>query len=114
MKTLYKILATLLFVLHIILGITFLFGWLYPHYRFWYLILLISWPLSWLVLSYCPLTKWELWFRKRLDPTIDTNREFIQYYSKRFFNVDFSTHKIYATGLIVFLALLVLSLLHGS
>ena len=110
METLYKILANILFVLHIILGLIFLFGWLYPHYRFLYLILLISWPLSWIVLGYCPLTKWELWFRKRLDPSIDTNREFIQYYALRFLNIRLASRNIYIVGLIVFGILLILSL----
>jgi hypothetical protein len=113
MKFIRQILANTFFVTHWVLGIFYLSGWYFTGIRPLYLVLLIIWPLSWILLGYCFLTKWEFKLRKHDDDTVDTNAEFIRYYAKRFFKLDISTRVVYSAGLLVFAILFILSLAHA-
>ena len=110
MRLLRKWAANAIFVLHIALGIFFLAGWAFPAYQWVYLPLLISWPLSWIFLGYCPLTKWELLLRKKYDPKIDPNTEKIQYLCKKYLAIDVPSRPIFVGGMVVFLVLFMLSI----
>ncbi len=100
--------ANLVFLLHIALGIFLLFGWWFPQIKYIYLVILIGWPLCWMILRYCPLSVWEFWLRKQYDPTIDIQSEVIQHYIYTFFGIRIPTTVIYTGGLIVFLILVIL------
>lgn len=100
--------ANLLFLLHVLLGIFLLFGWLLPQITYLYVVVLISWPLCWMILGYCPLSKWEFTLRKQYDSTVDVHAEVIQHYMYMFFGIRISTAVIYAGGLVVFFGLVTL------
>ena len=103
--------ANVLFVLHLLVGAVILSGWAFPDIRVPYLVLLIGWPLCWVVLGYCPLTKWEFELRKiNVGNKYSLNGEFTRHYLKQWFNLDVPTRPIFITGGVLFLTLLVLTL----
>ena len=113
MKTLYRFAANTVFVFHILLGIFFLVGWIFPSIKMVYLPLLIAWPLSWVVLGYCPTTKLELLLRKKYDKRINTNAESIQYNAKKYLGVHIASRPIFIGGISVFFVLFFLSIMRG-
>jgi hypothetical protein len=66
---------------------------------------MIIWLLCWLVLGYCPVTKWEFLLRRKYDKSIDPNAESIQYYWNKFFGKKIPSKAIFTGGLIVFFVL---------
>src|SRR3989344_5912967 len=110
MMNLHRIAANGIFVLHILVGLLLLVGWAFPQYRPWYLAILVAWPLSWILLGYCPLTKWELMLRQKMHANLDTSEEFIIHYAQKFFNLRIPSPAVYGGGLLVFFILLTLSL----
>jgi hypothetical protein len=110
MSTRRIIAANALFTLHLMVGALILTGWMFPEIRAPYLMLLIGWPLCWIVFGYCPLTKWELKLRNVSIADEDLNGEFTKYHMKRFFNVDLPSRPIFITGTFLFLILLFLTL----
>ncbi|MFM7088703.1 MAG: DUF2784 family protein [Candidatus Paceibacterota bacterium] len=104
-------LANILFVSHLILGIVILTGWLFPQFKYFYIGLLFFWMGSWLILGYCPPTKWEFLLRKKYNENINPNSEFIQYYMFKFFNKNISSNKIMTGGIVIFSVLLLLTII---
>lgn len=102
--------ANLLFVFHCFVGIFILSGWMFPEIKFLYLGFLIGWITSWIVLGYCPLTKWEFKIRKKYNENIDPNAEIIKYYAYKFFKIDIPSKTIYIGGIIMCTILIVLTL----
>lgn len=109
-KNIDLLLADTIFVLHVALAIFYLTGWMFPKIRAIYLFLMILWPLSWIVLGYCPPTKWEFSLRHKYDPSIDPNAEAIQYYVYKILGVKLSERKVFTFGLVVYVILIALSL----
>lgn len=109
----YRFIANTLFVLHFIIGGFLVFGWFFPEIKYFYLAVLISWPACWIFLGYCPITKWEFMFRKKYNPQIDTNEEFIRHYVQVFFQKDLPSRTIFTVGLVVFALLLALCLMRA-
>lgn len=114
MKTLYRMAADLLLGLHFVVGAFFLAGWLFRAIQLLYLPILISWPLCWIFLGYCPLTRWEILLRKKYNPEFDTHEEFIKRYAHKFFQMDIHSQTVFQAGLVIFTILLALSLVHTS
>ncbi len=112
MKKINLFVANALFVLHLLVGIILLCGWLFPRFRILYLILLVGWPLSWILFGYCPITKWEFLLRRKYRKDIDSDNEFIQHYLYEFLDVYIPTPAIFAAGMALFLILLILSIIH--
>lgn len=110
MKKLYLWTANSIFLLHVFLGIFFLVGWKFREIQPFYLSLLIAWPLSWIFLGYCPLTKWELLLRKKYDPTVDTNAESIQYNVQKYLGIYLPSRPIFVGGITIFFILLGMSI----
>ena len=108
MKAVYRLLADVFFVLHFVIGAFFLFGWIFSEIQIVYLPLLISWPLSWILLGYCPVTKWEFLLRRKYGANLDTNTEFIRHYTHKFFQIKIPPRPIFTGGFSVFIALIVL------
>jgi hypothetical protein len=109
-KTFYEWTANLIVVVHIATAIFLFVGWMFRSIQPFYLVLLVAWPLSWVVLGCCPLTKWELLLRKKNDPSIDPNTEKIQYMMKKYFDVSVPSRPIFIGGISVFFALFALSI----
>lgn len=110
MKTLTHWAANGIFILHICVGIFFLVGWKFESIERLYLPLLVAWPLSWVFLGYCPLTKWELLLRKIGNPEVDTNAEAIQYNVRKYLGIFLPSRPIFVGGIIVFFILFSLAL----
>jgi hypothetical protein len=110
MRKIYLLLANTLFVLHGLLVIFILFGWIFPSIKIIYLAVLLLWLSSWIFLGYCPPTKWEFLLRKKYDKNIDTNAEAIQYYMYKFFKKEISSDTIFTGGLILFIILVLLTI----
>ncbi|GEM_PF-6601147 len=110
MRKLHIFLADLIFILHCILGVFILTGWLFSEIKVLYLAVLCMWLSSWIFLGYCPPTKWEFSLRRIYDKSINPNDEAIKYYMYKFFKIDIPTKKIFNGGMIVFIILVILTL----
>jgi hypothetical protein len=102
--------ANLIFVFHFIFGLFLIFGWMYPNLKILHLICLFLWIGSWIILDYCPLTKWEFKLRNILDKTFDHNAEIIQFYIYRFTGHKVESKLIFGLGFVVFIVLLYLNI----
>lgn len=109
MKGFYEWAANAIVTLHILIAIFILLGWMFKEIQPIYLAILVAWPLSWVILGYCPLTKWELLLRKKNDPAIDPNTEKIQYLAKKYFHINLPSRPIFIGGIFVFFLLFILS-----
>ncbi len=112
MKFVYRFLANLIFIFHILYGLFLLVGWMIPEIRVAYLPLLIIWPLSWILLGYCPLTKIEFFLRRKYNQNLDPDTEIIRHYLYEVFKIKASTPTIFTIGLLVFAVLLGLYFIH--
>lgn len=101
----YKFFTDLIFVLHFLVGGFLLIGWYFKEVEILYFFILIAWPLSWILLKYCPITKWEFILRHKYDKSVKINDEFIQHYTHRFFHMNLKPKIILTDGLIVFFIL---------
>lgn len=110
MKYLYKTLANIVFLSHLVFGAFLLVAWQYPDIRIIYISSIVIWILCWLILGYCPITKWEFILRKKYTPQISTDYEFIQYYSHKFFGIKLKSRTIVIGGMVVAIILISLSL----
>lgn len=78
--------AELLFVLHTVLMIIIVIGWLFPEpYYYLYVAILAATFGTQLIFRYCLLTEWEFYFRRLLDPSIGPSPYFLTYYSRKTF-----------------------------
>lgn len=102
--------ANCIFIFHFTFGLFLVFGWQFQNLKTIHLISLILWIGSWIVLDYCPLTKWEFKLRKILDDNFDHNAEIIQFYIYRFTKYKVPSQVIFSVGLLVFTILLYLNL----
>lgn len=102
--------ANMIFVLHCLVGLLIAFGWIFPKIKTAYLTLIISWFLCWVVLGYCPITKWEFAIRRKYDKSIDKDVEVIGYYARKFFGKNISSRAIFIGGMAIFAVLIVLTL----
>jgi hypothetical protein len=86
-------------------------GWYFSQIKFVYLAVLAVWLASWLLLGYCPITKWEFLLRRKYNKDINPNDEAIQYYIYKFFKKKISARAIFTGGLVVFVILTALTLI---
>lgn len=112
MRKFYIFFANMLFVFHYFLGIFILVGWLFPEIKLLYLAVLFCWLFSWVLLGYCPPTRWEFLLRRKYDKSIDPNAEAVKYYLYKFFKINIPSKSIFTGGLIVFIILTILSFLN--
>jgi len=110
MRKLNILIADILFVLHCLVGIFILSGWMFSKIKVIYLAFLIGWLSCWLFLGYCPITKWEFLLRRKYNKSINPNDEAIQYYMYKFFKKKIPARAIFTGGLIVFIILVILTL----
>lgn len=86
MKLFYRILADCVFVLHLVIVLVALFGWVSP--RLWniYMVLLLATLISDIVLGYCILSKLEFDLRKKIDPDSRYDFTWTTYYTHKITN----------------------------
>lgn len=110
MRKLDVLFANLFFLLHCLVGVFILTGWLFPQIKIFYLLFLVGWLSCWIILGYCPITKWEFGLRRKYDKSIEVNAEAITYYMYKFFKVSISSKGVFIGGLAVFCILVFLTL----
>lgn len=103
-------LANLISVLHLIFGLFLMIGWQYSEVKIVYLTCLIMWIGSWIILGYCPLTKWEFMLRNKYGSKIDPDTEIIQYYFHKCFKIRLRTEIIFILGILLFFILFYLGI----
>ena len=65
MKFFYRVGADAIFILHFLLVLFVVFGWLTPRLWPWYMAALVVTLISDMVFGYCILSKWEFDLRKK-------------------------------------------------
>lgn len=108
----YKILASLMSVLHVPIVIAVLFG----HYlkgfgSLLYFLLLVITLLSWVILGYCPITKWEYDLRKKYMKVPKYHFEYLHYLGTKLLKIDISVKRIKIYS-IIFVSVAILSWLN--
>lgn len=91
----YKVLANIMSVLHIPIVIAVIFG----HYlegvgSILYFLLLVTILLSWVILGYCPVTKWEYDLRKKYMNVPKYHFEYLHYLGTKILKIDISVRRI--------------------
>lgn len=110
MRKIHILLANILFIIHFLLGVFILLGWLFPNIKILYLVILLLWISSWIFLGYCPITKWEFLLRRKYDKSIDPNAEAIKYYVYKFPKKDIPSQTIFMSGIVICIVLVILTL----
>lgn len=104
MKIAYRVGADTIFVLHLLLILLAVFGWIAPSLWWIYMGALFATLISDLTFGYCILSKWEFDLRKKLDPTTDYNYTWTTYYTYKFTNQRISD-RFYKKAAVTALAL---------
>ena len=81
--TFARIAADFVFLVHFLVVVIIMFGWLFPSFWYIYMAALVATLCSEIFLSYCILSKWEFQLRKKDDPRIDYDYEFASFYTYR-------------------------------
>ncbi len=111
MKALFIVTANIIFLAHLVLVFLVLFGFLIDSIYIVYLIALPLTLLSDIFLKYCPLTKLEFYFRKKLNPNLNYNSAFISYYGHKFFEKKISDKFIRYSAIYFLSGAIILNLL---
>jgi hypothetical protein len=80
-RTLYNVVADLLFGIHLIIVGILLLGWLNLQVLPVYSLALTATLLSEALLGYCPLTRWEFALRRKANPSISYGKNYLSYYA---------------------------------
>jgi hypothetical protein len=83
MKLLYRITADIIWLVHFLVVVLVLFGWLVPNLWYLYMAVLVGTLVSEFLLSYCFLSKWEFDLRKKVNPKLDYDFTYASYYTYR-------------------------------
>lgn len=110
-KITYRILADLIFILHVGVVIVIVIGWYYPALQNFNLIVTLIVLVSEIYFGYCPLTKWEFVLRKKLEPNLNYDSGFISYYVYKIFGLNIPSNKVKYPAIIILVFVLILNLL---
>lgn len=83
MKSLLRISADMICLVHAAIFLVAVFGWLVPSVWSVYLVVLVITLASDLIFGYCIVSKWEFLIRKKIDPTINYDYTWTTYYIRR-------------------------------
>ena len=104
-----KLLANIVFVVHCVIVLTVLFGWLIPQIWWGYMIILAGTLLLDIVLGYCILSRFEFNLRKKLNPRLNYENSFSSYYTYKLTRTRISEKFIEIIGLIFLTSSLVIN-----
>jgi hypothetical protein len=82
-KVLLRLVADSICLLHLVIFLVAVFGWLVPSMWQVYLATIIVTVISDLIFGYCIISKWEFEIRKLIDPAIDYDYTWTTYYIRR-------------------------------
>lgn len=100
MRLFYRLSADVIWLIHFLVVVLLLFGWLMPSIWYAYMIALVLTLISELVWSYCILSKWEFDLRKKGDPTLDYDFSYASYYTYRLTQGYFSPRFLAYAGIV--------------
>lgn len=80
----YKILADFVFIVHFLLVLTVMFGWLFPKLFYFFLAAIIATALSEILFKYCLLSKIEFGLRRKINPDKHYDKSCIVHYWRVF------------------------------
>ncbi len=93
---------------HVLVLIVIIFGFLLPqNWTYLYISVLSVTLLSWVLLGYCPLTKWEFDLRKKYSTFPEYHYEYLHYWGYKLFKININPKIIRIVGSI-FLAVLII------
>lgn len=99
MKTIYRITAIFLDIIHIPIVFIIFFGWvLNGFWSYVYLAILIITLLCWQILGYCPVTKWEFDIRRKYMNIPSYHYEYLHYWGYKFLNISINPKKVQFYG----------------
>lgn len=84
-RIVYRIIAESIFVLHALSILIIAFGWAIPTLFSLHIVLLFGGLFLQIVLGNCFLSRWEFWFRKKVDPSISYDSAYINHYLRLIF-----------------------------
>lgn len=84
-RLLYRIAAEVIFSLHATAVLIIAFGWMFPTLYILHIVLLFGALTLQIVLRHCFLSRWEFWFRKKIDPSITYDSAYITHYMRMLF-----------------------------
>lgn len=115
MKILYRLGADFIWLLHFVMVLIALFGWLVPSIWLIYIAVLVGTLISTLTLGYCIFSKWEYDLRKKIDPLLTYDFPYASYYTFRLTQGRLSGPFLAKAGVIfVSLSLVIQALLFAS
>lgn len=97
---LYRIAADMVFLIHFVVVVIVLFGWLIPDVWPLYMLVLVGTLLSELLLSYCVLSKWEFDLRKKIYPNLNYEYSYTSYYTYKLTRQHLSERFFARTGIL--------------
>ena len=98
-KFIYRLIANVIFWVHVFAGVVLVFFWEFKSLYPYYLAVLIIALLDNSLLDFCFLAKWECHFRRKLDPDLDF-QTFFGFYLKRFFGLKLTPKIVHKAVLI--------------
>jgi len=104
MRSIYKITADMIFVIHFFVLALAVLGWLAPSLWHFYMGVLILALLSDIILGYCFLSKWEFNLRKKFNPKKKYNRAWSTFYTRALTSKYLTEKKFskFASGFLIF------------
>jgi len=98
MRTLEHVGAVGVFLLHVVVFVVILFGWVWPSIWPLYMALLVYVLIQNLVLGYCVLSRMEFSLRRILNPKLRYEYNFTTYYTYKLTHRRISTHFVQVAG----------------
>ena len=100
--------ANLIFILHLAVVFIVLFGWAFPSISIIYLMMLIATLASEAFLGYCFLTKWDFDLRKKLEPNLNYDYSFLNYYGYKLIGDKFPGGVVRPAALVFLIASIII------
>ncbi len=110
MKVLYRIGADTIFLLHLILVVLVVFGWMVSSLWWTYMGALVATLMSDVIFGYCILSKWEFDLRKRLNPETNYDYAWATFYTYKITNKRISDRFYKRTAIVALLLCIAINL----
>ncbi len=109
MKNFYKITSNVISIIHIPIIFFIFFGWLFTGVlSYIYLGILVGTLLSWQLLGYCILAKWEFDIRSKYMRVPKYHYEYLHYWSYKLFNLNINAKYIRNYGTLFIICSMIL------
>jgi hypothetical protein len=100
MKIFYRLTADIICLIHLLVVILVLFGWLILSLWYVYMLVLVGTLFSELWFTYCFLSKWEFDLRRKTNPALDYDYSYTSYYTYKLTRQHLSTRFLARAGIV--------------